>query len=62
MGAFPCSPGDVMTSAMARSMHTNGVNCCFADGSVHFVKNSVSQLTWVQLLSKADGQVTGTDY
>jgi prepilin-type N-terminal cleavage/methylation domain-containing protein/prepilin-type processing-associated H-X9-DG protein len=54
--------GTSMTSAMARSLHTGGVNCCFADGSVHFVKNSVSQLTWVRLLSKADGQVTGTDY
>jgi prepilin-type N-terminal cleavage/methylation domain-containing protein/prepilin-type processing-associated H-X9-DG protein len=54
--------GTDMTSAMARSLHTGGVNCCFADGSVHFVQNSISQLTWVQLLSKADGQPTGTDY
>ena len=43
-------------------MNGAGVNCAFADGSVHFVKNAVSQLTWVQLLSKSDGQVTGTDY
>jgi prepilin-type N-terminal cleavage/methylation domain-containing protein/prepilin-type processing-associated H-X9-DG protein len=58
-----CTPdGTDMTSAMARSMHAGGVNCCFADGSVHFVKNTVSQLTWVQLLSRSDGQVTGTDY
>jgi prepilin-type processing-associated H-X9-DG protein len=73
-GALYCSPataalgmgctisGTDMTSAMARSLHTAGVNCCFADGSVHFVKNGVSQLTWVQLLSRSDGQVTGTDY
>jgi prepilin-type N-terminal cleavage/methylation domain-containing protein/prepilin-type processing-associated H-X9-DG protein len=54
--------GTDMTSAMARSLHSGGVNCCFCDGSVHFVKNAVSQLTWVQLLSKSDGQVTGTDY
>jgi prepilin-type N-terminal cleavage/methylation domain-containing protein/prepilin-type processing-associated H-X9-DG protein len=54
--------GTIMTSAQSRSLHTGGVNCCFADGSVHFVRNSVSQLTWVQLMSKADGQVTGTDY
>ena len=58
-----CTPdGTDMTSAMARSLHAGGVNCCFADGSVHFVKNTVSQLTWVQLLSRSDGQVTGTDY
>jgi prepilin-type N-terminal cleavage/methylation domain-containing protein/prepilin-type processing-associated H-X9-DG protein len=73
-GALFCSPataalgmgcttsGTDMTSAMARSLHTGGVTCCFADGSVHFVKNSVSQLTWVQLLARSDGQVTGTDY
>jgi prepilin-type N-terminal cleavage/methylation domain-containing protein/prepilin-type processing-associated H-X9-DG protein len=54
--------GTIMTSSQSRSMHAGGVNCCFADGSVHFVKNSVSQLTWVRLMSKADGQVPGTDY
>ncbi len=54
--------GSIMTSAQSRSMHTGGVTCCFADGSVHFVRNSVSQLTWVELLSKADGKVPGSDY
>jgi prepilin-type N-terminal cleavage/methylation domain-containing protein/prepilin-type processing-associated H-X9-DG protein len=73
-GAAYCSPGtaalgmgcttsgSIMTSSQSRSLHQGGVNCCFADGSVHFVKNSVSQITWVRLMSKADGQVTGTDY
>jgi prepilin-type N-terminal cleavage/methylation domain-containing protein/prepilin-type processing-associated H-X9-DG protein len=62
LGMGCTTSGTDMTSAMARSLHTGGVNCCFCDGSVHFVKNAVSQLTWVQLLSKADGQVTGNDY
>jgi prepilin-type N-terminal cleavage/methylation domain-containing protein/prepilin-type processing-associated H-X9-DG protein len=62
LGMGCTTSGTDMTSAMARSLHTGGVNCCFCDGSVHFVQNAVSQLTWVQLLSKADGQVTGTDY
>ena len=62
LGMGCTTSGTDMTSAMARSLHTGGVNCCFADGSVHFVKDNVSQLTWVQLLSKLDGQVTGTDY
>jgi prepilin-type N-terminal cleavage/methylation domain-containing protein/prepilin-type processing-associated H-X9-DG protein len=58
-----CTPdGTDMTSAMARSLHTGGVNCCFADGSVHFVQNNLSQLTWVRLLSKADGQIMVPDY
>jgi prepilin-type N-terminal cleavage/methylation domain-containing protein/prepilin-type processing-associated H-X9-DG protein len=54
--------GTDMTSAMSRSLHSGGVNTCFADGSVHFISNGISQLTWVQLLSKSDGQVTGTDW
>ena len=62
LGMGCTTSGTQMTSAMSRSLHLGGVNCCFADGSVHFVSNNVSQLTWVELLSKADGKVTGTDY
>jgi prepilin-type N-terminal cleavage/methylation domain-containing protein/prepilin-type processing-associated H-X9-DG protein len=62
LGMGCTSASSIMTSAMARSMHTGGVNCCFADGSVHFIKNTISQLTWVQLLSKSDNQVVGSDY
>ena len=53
--------GTLMTSATSRSMHTGGVNCCFADGSVHFIQNGITQLTWVRLMSKADGQIPGSD-
>jgi prepilin-type N-terminal cleavage/methylation domain-containing protein/prepilin-type processing-associated H-X9-DG protein len=62
LGMGCTTSGTAMTSAQSRSMHIGGVNCSFADGSVHFVKNTVSQLTWVQLLSKSDGEVTGIDY
>ena len=62
MGCFPNTSGDVMTSAMARSRHTGGVNTTFADGSVRFIKNSISQLTYCLLLSKADGYVITGDY
>jgi prepilin-type N-terminal cleavage/methylation domain-containing protein/prepilin-type processing-associated H-X9-DG protein len=54
--------GTIMTSGMSRSRHTGGVNCCFADGHVAFVQNSVSQLTWGLLCSKADGLTPGNDY
>jgi prepilin-type processing-associated H-X9-DG protein len=57
MGAFPNTPGDVMNSAMARSRHFNGVNCCFADGSVHFVVNNITQWNWCLLQSRDDDQV-----
>jgi prepilin-type N-terminal cleavage/methylation domain-containing protein len=55
--------GNLMTSGMSRSHHTGGVvMCCFADGSVHGVKSSISELTWCLLISKADGQVITEDY
>jgi len=40
-----------------RSRHPGGINTLFADGSVHFVKNSVNQLTWWSLGTKASGEV-----
>jgi prepilin-type N-terminal cleavage/methylation domain-containing protein/prepilin-type processing-associated H-X9-DG protein len=55
--------GNLMTSGMSRSMHTGGINSCFADGSVRFISNGVTELTWGLLQSKSDGQViTQTDY
>src|SRR5262249_47971866 len=62
MGAFPNTPGDTVNSAMARSMHSGGVNACFADGHVQFVKDAISQWTWCLLQSKNDGQVLTDDY
>ena len=45
------------TQAQARSRHTNGVNACFADGSVHFISNGIDRANWFSLLSRNDGQV-----
>jgi Protein of unknown function (DUF1559) len=73
-GSLYCSPqtaalgmgcttsGTLMTSAMSRSLHTGGVVCCNGDGSVRFIKNSISQISWVRLLSKSDGQVLDNDW
>ena len=49
-------------AAQARSRHTGGVNACFADGHVQFVRDSISQQTWALLQSANDGQIPGTDY
>jgi prepilin-type processing-associated H-X9-DG protein len=54
--------GSIMTSGMSRSMHTGGVNCCLADGSVQFIRNSISEFTWGLLLSKADGLPLPSDW
>ncbi|MDR3620114.1 MAG: DUF1559 domain-containing protein [Paludisphaera borealis] len=45
----------------ARSRHPGGVNCLFGDGSVRFVKNSVSAMTWVQIGSVSGGEVVSAD-
>jgi prepilin-type N-terminal cleavage/methylation domain-containing protein/prepilin-type processing-associated H-X9-DG protein len=44
-----------------RSMHTSGVNVLFADGSEHFISNSVNIDTWRALGSRNGGEVLG-DY
>jgi prepilin-type N-terminal cleavage/methylation domain-containing protein/prepilin-type processing-associated H-X9-DG protein len=44
-----------------RSRHPSGVNTLFGDGSVHFMKNSISALTWIQLGSISSGEVISAD-
>ena len=48
-------------SASANSLHPGGVNVCFADGSVHFIKSSVSLQTWWALGTRAGGEVISSD-
>jgi prepilin-type N-terminal cleavage/methylation domain-containing protein/prepilin-type processing-associated H-X9-DG protein len=61
MGCRP-QPNNWGMAAQARSRHIGGVNTCFCDGHVAFVRDSISQLTWVLLQSTNDGQIPGTDY
>jgi prepilin-type N-terminal cleavage/methylation domain-containing protein/prepilin-type processing-associated H-X9-DG protein len=44
-----------------RSRHPGGVNTLFGDGSVKFIKNSINQLTWWGLGTKAGGEVISAD-
>ncbi len=45
----------------SRSRHPGGVNTLFGDGSVHFMKNSINPLTWVQVGSMGSGEVVSSD-
>ena len=53
--------GPTYMSLSASSYHPGGVNALFADGSVHFVKNSVSPVTWRGLGTIAGGEVISAD-
>jgi prepilin-type processing-associated H-X9-DG protein len=44
------------------SFHTGGANALFADGSVHFVKDSISPATVIALVTRGSGEVGPTDY
>jgi prepilin-type N-terminal cleavage/methylation domain-containing protein/prepilin-type processing-associated H-X9-DG protein len=45
----------------ANSNHPGGVNVCFADGSVRFVKDSVAPQTWWAIGSRNGGEVLSAD-
>jgi prepilin-type N-terminal cleavage/methylation domain-containing protein/prepilin-type processing-associated H-X9-DG protein len=49
------------TEVGASSNHPGGVNCAFLDGSVHFIKNTISPQTWWALASKSNGEVLSSD-
>jgi prepilin-type N-terminal cleavage/methylation domain-containing protein/prepilin-type processing-associated H-X9-DG protein len=53
--------GPTYMSLAASSYHPGGVNALFADGSVRFVKNSVSPVTWTALGTIAGGEVVSAD-
>ena len=44
-----------------KSRHPGGANFLFADGSVHFLKNSINRATYAALGSRAGGEVVSAD-
>jgi prepilin-type N-terminal cleavage/methylation domain-containing protein/prepilin-type processing-associated H-X9-DG protein len=53
--------GSIADAFPPASNHPGGVNICFTDGSVHFVKNSVNLLTWWALGSRAGSEIISSD-
>jgi prepilin-type N-terminal cleavage/methylation domain-containing protein/prepilin-type processing-associated H-X9-DG protein len=53
--------GDPTGTFPPTSNHPGGVNVCFSDGSVHFVKNSISPQTWWALGTRRGGEVISSD-
>jgi prepilin-type N-terminal cleavage/methylation domain-containing protein/prepilin-type processing-associated H-X9-DG protein len=53
--------GPTYMALAASSHHPGGVNAAFADGSVHFIKDSVSAVVWRGLGTIAGGEVISSD-
>ncbi|MDY3557908.1 DUF1559 domain-containing protein [Gemmata sp. JC673] len=60
---LPCAVSDSANPTVfySRSRHTGGANACLGDASVRFVRNSVTQATWMNMGSIADGMVVNID-
>jgi prepilin-type N-terminal cleavage/methylation domain-containing protein/prepilin-type processing-associated H-X9-DG protein len=56
---LPCvdSDGGHNDTAASRSRHTGGVNILLGDGSVHFISQTVSLITWQSLGTISNGEV-----
>jgi len=60
---WACSNGNVNDAGAfpAGSRHSGGVNACFADGSVKFIKSTINSVAWWALGSRAGGEVLSAD-
>jgi prepilin-type N-terminal cleavage/methylation domain-containing protein/prepilin-type processing-associated H-X9-DG protein len=58
---MPCGVqnGTVGQQITARSRHAGGVNAVFADGSVHFIPNSINLSVWQALSTMNTGDIVG---
>jgi prepilin-type processing-associated H-X9-DG protein len=60
-GCNTTSASDHSDISVASSNHSGGVNTLMADGSVKFIKNSVSLSTYWALGTRSGGEVVGSD-
>jgi prepilin-type processing-associated H-X9-DG protein len=64
----PCTNGGYTNSTPqtcltfgSRSRHPGGVNALFGDGTVRFIKNSVSIVTWQAISTTKGGEIVSAD-
>jgi prepilin-type processing-associated H-X9-DG protein len=53
---------DQCNSALPQSPHAGGINVGMADGSVRFVNETISPLTWYSACTPNGGEVLGSDW
>ena len=58
---LPFDPQAAPSLFGAGSPHPGGFNCGFADGSVRFIKNSISVIVFKALITRAGGEVIAND-
>ncbi|AGA28716.1 DUF1559 domain-containing protein [Singulisphaera acidiphila] len=59
---FDCGSSNFFAAHIAaRSYHPGGVNAVFADGSVHFIKDSINPGVWRAIGTRGGGEVIGAD-
>jgi prepilin-type N-terminal cleavage/methylation domain-containing protein/prepilin-type processing-associated H-X9-DG protein len=56
---FPGTMANMAMQVTASSQHPGGVNCLMGDGSVRFVTNSITLLTWRAMGTMNGGEVIG---
>jgi prepilin-type processing-associated H-X9-DG protein len=54
-------PGNFLDALTPSSNHSGGVNICMSDGSVRFVKDTISYTTWWAVGSRNGGEVVSND-
>jgi prepilin-type processing-associated H-X9-DG protein len=59
--AYPDTAFGTEGSSAPYSFHTGGVNTLLGDGSVRFVRSSVTATTFAQLVSRSGGEVISGD-
>jgi len=52
---------DFWGTSNATSLHPGGVNVCMADGSVRFIKDTISQQAWWGIGTRSGGEVISSD-